>query len=194
MNGRTHPLGVVVETRGLGWNFPAGNQDIIYFIYTFYNVSSVDPADYATSGPPLRDRAAAAGRRRSRPPTRRPFGIDIPDGGYTHQQRVRGLRADLDVTADAGANYATFNMLFAWDHLRREVQRRAGQRPSIPASHAPPFLPGPGFVGTKYLRSPILAGRRRSRAPCSFGPHDQPRRASGPEQRHSSSTATSPAT
>ena len=25
-----------------------------------------------------------------------------------------------------------------------------------PGIHAPPFLPGPGFVGTKYLRSPIL--------------------------------------
>ena len=45
--GRQHPLGVVVESRGLGWNFPTGNEDIVYFIYTFYNVTSSDPADYA---------------------------------------------------------------------------------------------------------------------------------------------------
>ena len=38
-------MGVVVETRGLAWNYPAGNQDIIYFIYTLYNVSAVAPED-----------------------------------------------------------------------------------------------------------------------------------------------------
>ena len=56
VNGRIHPMGVVVETRGLAWNYPAGNQDIIYFIYTLYNVSSVDPADYVNIRPALRDR------------------------------------------------------------------------------------------------------------------------------------------
>ena len=35
----------------LGWNFPAGNEDIIYFIFTFYNVTSARDADYyAASG------------------------------------------------------------------------------------------------------------------------------------------------
>ncbi len=41
--GRKHPLGIVVGTRGLGWNFPAGNEDILYFIYTFYNVTHHQP-------------------------------------------------------------------------------------------------------------------------------------------------------
>ena len=30
--GREHPLGILVEQRGMGWNFPAGNEDILYFI------------------------------------------------------------------------------------------------------------------------------------------------------------------
>ena len=38
--GRQHPLGVVVESRGLGWNYPVGNEDIAYFIFTFYNITS----------------------------------------------------------------------------------------------------------------------------------------------------------
>src|SRR5437660_6743367 len=33
--GRKHPLGVLVDQRGIGWNFPSGNEDIIYFLYTF---------------------------------------------------------------------------------------------------------------------------------------------------------------
>ncbi|HEX6616976.1 MAG TPA: hypothetical protein VF046_11790, partial [Gemmatimonadales bacterium] len=32
--GRPHPLGILVEQRGMGWNFPSGNQDILYYIYT----------------------------------------------------------------------------------------------------------------------------------------------------------------
>ncbi|HET9295105.1 MAG TPA: hypothetical protein VFO06_12485, partial [Gemmatimonadales bacterium] len=49
--GRSHPLGVLVEQRGMGWNFPAGNDDIIYFIYTFYNITSTNAADYAAIRP-----------------------------------------------------------------------------------------------------------------------------------------------
>ena len=35
----------------MGYNFPSGNEDILYFIYTFYNVTSRDPAAYAGCGP-----------------------------------------------------------------------------------------------------------------------------------------------
>ena len=51
LESRAHPLGIAVETRALGWNFPSGNQDIIYFIYTFYNITSTNPADYAAIRP-----------------------------------------------------------------------------------------------------------------------------------------------
>jgi hypothetical protein len=48
--GRSHPLGILVEQRGMGWNYPSGNQDIIYFLYTFYNVTASDPAVYTAAG------------------------------------------------------------------------------------------------------------------------------------------------
>ena len=54
LESRSHPMGVVVETRALGWNFPQGNEDIIYFLYTFYNVTSTNEADYAAVRPSLR--------------------------------------------------------------------------------------------------------------------------------------------
>ena len=72
LESRAHPLGIVVETRALGWNFPSGNEDIIYFIYTFYNVTSTNPADYAAIRPAMRDdRCCRRPRtsRRSTPPS-----------------------------------------------------------------------------------------------------------------------------
>ena len=52
---RTHPLGVLLEQRGMGWNFPAGNEDILYFIYTIYNITSTDTADYSNVRPAMRE-------------------------------------------------------------------------------------------------------------------------------------------
>ncbi|MGH7754475.1 MAG: hypothetical protein ACREN5_16850, partial [Gemmatimonadales bacterium] len=37
LSGRTHPMGILVEERGMAWNFPTGNEDIVYFVFTFYN-------------------------------------------------------------------------------------------------------------------------------------------------------------
>ncbi|MEO8138392.1 MAG: hypothetical protein ABI742_02040, partial [Gemmatimonadota bacterium] len=61
--GRKHPLGIAVETRGLGWNFPAGNEDILYFIYTFYNITTPDITAYTGFGarPALASLLAAQG-------------------------------------------------------------------------------------------------------------------------------------
>ena len=61
--GREHPLGILVEQRGLGCNFPAGNEDILYFIYTFYNVTASDPAAYAAVRPGMREILVEAGQR-----------------------------------------------------------------------------------------------------------------------------------
>src|SRR3989442_9772011 len=47
--GRTHPMGILVEERGMAWNFPTGNEDIIYFVFKFTNVTAKDRAVYDTS-------------------------------------------------------------------------------------------------------------------------------------------------
>ena len=52
--GRPHPLGVAVESRGLGWNYPTGNEDIVYFTFAFYNVTASDPAAYSAVRPAIR--------------------------------------------------------------------------------------------------------------------------------------------
>src|SRR5688572_22294633 len=38
--GRTHPMGILVEQRTLAWNYPTGNESVIYFIYKFTNVTN----------------------------------------------------------------------------------------------------------------------------------------------------------
>jgi hypothetical protein len=155
LNGRPHPLGVAVETRGLAWNFPSGNQDIIYFIYTLYNISSVREADYVNIRPSLKTRlleVAADYQARNEAA----FGVDIPEGGYSIQNAFMAFAADHDVTAASGANLASFNNLFDLAVTYHESFAPAPGNVFDPGIHAAPFLPGPGFVGTKYLRSPIL--------------------------------------
>ena len=153
--GRPHPLGVAVETRGLAWNFPAGNQDIIYFIYTLYNITSANAADYAQHRPALASRLVQLGQQ-FQASNEASFGIDIPAGGYTLQDVFMDFAADQDVTAAAGANYSTFNNTFNMAITYHETFNPAPGNLFDPGIHAPPFLAGPGFVGTKYLRSPIL--------------------------------------
>ncbi|MFN8652368.1 MAG: hypothetical protein U0133_10730 [Gemmatimonadales bacterium] len=154
--GRKHPLGVVVETRGMGWNFPSGNEDILYYIYTFYNVTSLNAADYANARPSMRPillqkaqdfHAAVAAT-----------GVTLPASGYTFTNLFAAFARDDDV-GSAGANYSSVNLPFAlgytYDH---------GFSPALPgwkfdaSIFSAPFFPGVGFTGAKYLKSPTGPG------------------------------------
>jgi hypothetical protein len=153
--GRPHPLGVAVETRGLAWNYPTGNQDIIYFIYTLYNITSTTQADYALVRPALQSILLAKAQE-FKAKNEAAFGISIPATGYSLDSVFMAFAADQDVTAAAGANYATFNNTFNMAITYHEKFAPAPGNVFDPAIHGAPFLAGPGFVGTKYLRSPIL--------------------------------------
>lgn len=152
LSGRTHPMGVLVEERGMAWNFPTGNEDIIYFVYTFYNVTARSASAYSGLDPAIRGEIAAIGADfQNRNEAR--FGIDIPDGGYTINNMYAAFFADMDV-GDAGVNYSTavipFAMGVAW---KSDFLEPNWQFP--PEIFGPPFVPSPGFIGVKYLRSPL---------------------------------------
>ena len=154
--GRPHPLGVLVETRGLGWNFPAGNEDIVYFTFTFYNVSASDPAAYANVRPEIRDIVAQAGvdfQRRNEAA----FGVSIPDEGYRLDSLFAAFGADMDVAA-SGANYCSVNLPFALGYCYEHTFGQETGWQFDPGTFGPPFFPGNGFVGVKYLRSPSGPG------------------------------------
>ena len=155
-NGRPHPMGLVVEQRGLGWNFPTGNEDIIYFVYTFYNITSTNAGDYAAIRQPMRDILLDKARQ-FQALNNAAFGITLPPGGYTMHDMYAAFGADMDV-GSAGENYSTVELPFA---LGNTYQRDFGQ-PSgwqfDPGIFAPPLFPGVGFVGVKYLKSPTGPG------------------------------------
>ncbi len=152
--GREHPLGLMVEQRGMGWNYPSGNEDMLYFIYTFYNVTARDPAAYAAIRPGMREMAEAQGVK-FQDLNENKYGIDIPDGGYTLTDLFAAFGADMDV-AEAGANYASVNLPFALGYTYESTFSGADGWTFDPGIFGAPFFPGSGFVGVKYLKSPEL--------------------------------------
>jgi hypothetical protein len=156
--GRPHPLGVMVEQRGMGWNFPSGNQDIIYFLYTFYNVTARDPAVYTTAG--VRPGMAQILARQGaifQDRNEAAFGVDIPDAGYTISNMFAAFSADMDV-AEATVNFSSVNVPFALGYVYAHDFAPAAGWTFDPSIFSPPFFPGSGFVGVKYLKSPVVAG------------------------------------
>ncbi len=145
----------------MGWNFPIGNEDIIYFVYTFYNVTANDPSVYAAIRPGMQKILADAGVKFQQLNEQR-FGLDIPDGGYT----IDNCSPRFGLTSTwpkRGANFASVNVPFAlgYAYESKFAGPRAG--PSIRRSSDRRSSPGAGFVGVKYLKSPII------RAPTEVG-------------------------
>ncbi len=154
--GRPHPLGLAVETRGLGWNYPAFNDDIVYFIYTFYNVTSACAADYTAIRPGMREIMQGLGTR-FQALNNAAFGVTIPACGYTINNFYANFAADMDVSSDAGNNYSSVNLPFSLGYTYEDTFRRTDGNFRLPPDlGSAPFTNGYGFVGVKYLKSPVV--------------------------------------
>src|SRR5882762_3715930 len=105
LGGRTHPMGIMVEQRSMSWNFPSGNEDILYFVFTFYNVTARNPAAYAALDPAIQPDVITVGEQ-FQDQNETKFGIQIPDGGYTIKNLYAAFGMDADV-AVFSQNYAT---------------------------------------------------------------------------------------
>ena len=155
LGGRAHPMGIMVEQRSMAWNFPVGNEDIIYFVFTFYNVTARNAAAYAGLDPAIQGEIAAVGVQ-FQDLNETKFGISIPDNGYTLTDLFAAFAMDADV-AVFDHNYSTaflpFNIgsTYSGDWLP-EVGW------TFPNTvFGSPFFAAPGFVGVKYLKSPELS-------------------------------------
>lgn len=154
--GRSHPLGVLVETRGMGWNFPTGNQDIVYFVYTFYNITSTNAADYAAVRPDMQPILMQAAQQ-FQAQNNAAFGVTLPTGGYTIGSLFAAFARDDDV-GNAGTNYSTVNLPFALGVTYDQDFGRPTGWTFDPAIFSSPFFAGVGFTGAKYLKSPTGPG------------------------------------
>jgi len=135
---RQHPMGLLITQRSLAWNYPTGNESILYFIFEIRNVTHTPEFQ----GP--NELAFFGGD---------PTGI--PDEGITFNEVYAGFSTDMDVTDDASANFSTAILPFDLG-----LSYHGGfDAPEFeyPASiFFPPFFTNaPGIVGVKYLRSPV---------------------------------------
>jgi hypothetical protein len=155
--GRKHPLGVAVETRGMGWNFPSGNEDILYYIYTFYNISTPNQADYLAQGvrPSLASILAQKGADFQA--QNAAAGVNLPPAGYTITNLFAGFGADMDVS-NASNNYSSVNLPFALGYVYANDFLPSQGWSFDNSIFGAPFFPGAGFVGVKYLKSPTGPG------------------------------------
>ncbi len=158
-SGRTHPLGLMVETRGLAYTAP-GKEDLLFFVFTLYNISASNPAVYDGAPARLQARLRELGSRFQQ--LNEAAGATLPDDGYTIKDMYLALGADFDVTSeDAGNNFAGVNVPsglgFTYHPAFAAYPSWSFDDPSI---YSPPFFAGAGFVGIKYLKTPEVDGRQ----------------------------------
>src|SRR3989442_6470201 len=152
LGGRTHPMGVMVEQRSMAWNFPVGNEDILYFVFTFYNVTARKASAYANLDPSIQADVAAVGVQ-FQDLNETKFGITIPNGGYTLKNLYAAFGMDADV-AVFSQNYATAFLPFniGSEYSRRWVPGVGWRVPDHIFCH--PLFARPGIISVEYLKSP----------------------------------------
>lgn len=156
LTGRQHPMGLLVDQRAMMWNFPSGNQDIMYFLHRFINITAGDATRYAGlsaygySPSDIADIVQIA--RTFRSTSQAAFNVVIPDTGYTFTQMYAGYGQDPDLGA-AAVNYSTASLPFAMAYVYKANMSEPTW--SYPANvFGAPFAPVPGMEGVKYLKSP----------------------------------------
>jgi hypothetical protein len=152
LGGREHPMGIMVEQRSMSWNFPVGNEDILYFVFTFYNVTARTPAVYSGLDPSIRSDVADIGAR-FQDLNETKFGIQIPDSGYTLTSLYAAFGMDADV-AVFNQNYGTAFLPFNIGSIYSGTFLPEVGWVFPSSIFGPPFFPGAGFIGVKYLKSP----------------------------------------
>lgn len=153
IRGRDHPLGILLEHRLLAWNYPSGNEDIIYLIATAYNITSTNPADYEQHRPSIRPILLEKAQD-FQALNNAAYNITLPAEGYTIDPFYFAWASDPDV-ADAGRNASGVNLPFALGFTYvADFASTGGGWIFPPEIFSAPFFPGPGFVAAKYLKSP----------------------------------------
>jgi len=157
-SGRKHAMGVLVEQRGLLWNFPAGNQDILYFLFRFINITSTNPAVYQNLqnfGYSQADINTIAGIAQNfHDAAQAAYGVNIPASGYTFHNLFANYFQDAD-EGDANYNFSQAVLPFSLVSVMKDNYSQPSWAPYPPNIFGEPFYPAPGFEAVKYLKSPV---------------------------------------
>ena len=157
-SGRKHAMGILVEQRGLLWNFPSGNQDILYFLFRFINITSIDTSDYAglaNAGYTAADineiYNIAANFHSAALAT---YSVNIPAHGFTFHNVFANYFQDADEGNQSSLNYSQAVLPFSLVAVMKDNYHEGLW--GYPASvFGEPFYPAPGFEAVKYLKSPV---------------------------------------
>ena len=158
LTGRDHPMGILVDQRTMAWNFPTGNQDIVYFVTRFINISATDPSRYAGlaaygySAQDIADIVQIA--QNYHDAVRAKFGVVIPDTGYQLTRFYGGPQEDPDVVAGGSGNYSTANLPFNMDFAYHGVFYAPTQQYPPDIFYGPFAAKVPGFQANKFLKGP----------------------------------------
>lgn len=160
-SGRKHPMGVMVEQRALAWNFPSGNEDVMYVLFRFVNVTASDPTVYDTSSSLIaagytagqRSDIAALGARFATAMNQL-YNITIPPQGFTFHNMFADFFQDADV-AGAVDNYSTTSLPFAMSYAYESDWLGLPGWSFPPDIFGAPFTAVTGLEGVKYLKSPV---------------------------------------
>jgi hypothetical protein len=157
INGRTHPMGIVVDQRVFAWNAPDGNRDILYLLFTLTNISASDPTAYAGIDPAIRSDFTALGAQ-YHALIYSAYGVQLPSGGYPLESLFVSLSMDPDV-GNAGTNYSTVSLPFS-TAFAYESSFLTPTGWTLPADifAAPGMWAAPGLVGVSWLKFPHDTG------------------------------------
>ncbi len=158
LTGRDHPMGLLVDQRTMAWNFPTGNQDIIYFVIRFINITATDPARYAGlaqfgyTAADIADVVQVAQNFHNAVLSK--FGVTIPDTGFQLTRLYAGPEEDPDVVAGGTGNYSTGNLPFNMDFAYHGVFYAPTWQYPSDIFFGPFAARVPGFQGNKFLKGP----------------------------------------
>ncbi len=111
---------------------------------------------YAAARPTIQDTLLSLGTR-FQSLNNAKFGVTEPLDGYSLDSLFVAFGADMDVTVEeSGSNYDGVNVPFSMGYTYLEsFAAEPSWKFDPPRSTTPPFFAGAGFVGVKYLKSPI---------------------------------------
>ena len=165
--GRKHAMGILVEQRGLLWNYPSGNEDILYFLFRFINITSTQAADYAGlsvagySATDIGDIVGIAQDFHNR--ALAAYGVNLPAAGYTFHNVFAAYYEDAD---EGNSSFNFSQAVFPFSLV--SVMKSDYSEPlwQYPANiFGDPFFPAPGYEAAKYLKTPLDPSTRDATHP-----------------------------
>ncbi len=156
--GRSHAMGVLVDQRSLAWNFPSGNEDVLYFLFRFINITAAESSGVYDSlakdgynATQIANIGAIADQFRAQAQTA--YNVTLPATGFTFHNMYASYFQDIDI-GPVLYYYQVGDLVFnQQDGITADFNEPTWEFP--PNIFGAPFAAEPGEFAVKLLKSPI---------------------------------------